>query len=406
MKICDLTQFYSPVSGGVKRYVHEKIAYMRERAEDDEHVLIIPGERDEMLTDSGAKTYTIRSPLISRTTRYRVLLRLGAVEEILKKEMPRVIESGDPYQVAWKALASGNALGIPVVAFYHSHFPEAYLRGAAKLFGGAATNLAMDLARRYVRTLYNRFARTLVPSPALGALLRDWGVRNVEEIDLGVNARIFTPAAADAPGGRAGVRAELGVPPGVTLLLYVGRLAAEKNTRVLFDAFRLLHRQAPGRFHLLVVGDGTQRRDLEKLRADLAPPQSAQSASGETARAAITWLPYCGDSERLAQLYRAADLFVHPGVQETFGLVALEAQACGTPVIGIRGSYMDRIIHSDQALWAAENNAPALARAISEMSREDLPRIGATAAAEVARRYSWTRVFDRLFAIYREVARV
>ena len=80
---------------------------------------------------------------------------------------------------------------------------------------------------------------------------------------------------------------------------------------------------------------------------------------------------YCAEPRRLAALYRAADLFVHPGVQETFGLVTLEAQACGTPVIGIRGSYMDRIIHSDQALWARENSAEALAAAIEETSRED-----------------------------------
>src|SRR5690606_30633706 len=109
------------------------------------------------------------------------------------------------------------------------------------------------------------------------------------------------------------------------------------------------------------VGDGLQRPDLEELRAE----------AGD----AITWLPYCSDSQRLAQLYRAADLFVHPGVQETFGLVALEAQACGTPVIGIRGSYMDRIILHDQAFWADENSPEALADAIREMSGEDLPAI-------------------------------
>jgi alpha-1,6-mannosyltransferase len=144
------------------------------------------------------------------------------------------------------------------------------------------------------------------------------------------------------------------------------------------------------RFHLLVVGDGQQRALLQEL----------QSRTG-----AVTWLPYCGESERLARLYRAADLFVHPGVQETFGLVALESQACGTPVVGVRGSYMDRIIHSDQTLWAPENRSPALARAITDLSAQDLARIGAAASETVAQRYSWTQVFDRLFAIYRNLVR-
>lgn len=388
MKICDLTQFYSPVSGGVKRYIHEKVRYLHEYTDRDEHVLIIPGERDEVITSDRAKTCTIKSPLISRTSRYRALLRLGAIERILEKERPDVIECGDPYQVAWKSLASGAALRIPVVAFYHSHFPEAYLRGVAKFLGRAATDFTMDLARRYVRNLYNRFARTLVPSPALGELLRGWGVENVENIDLGVDTTIFKPLPGK-PDEKAVTRAELGIPSECTLLLYVGRLAPEKNTGVLCETFDILRSEQPARFHLLVVGDGQQRALLQEL----------QNRTG-----AVTWLPYCGDSERLARLYRAADLFVHPGVQETFGLVALESQACGTPVMGIRGSYMDRIIHSDQTFWAGENSAPALAQAIAAFSTQDLARIGAAASEAVAQRYSWTRVFERLFAIYHSIA--
>ena len=385
MKICDLTQFYSPVSGGVKRYLHEKISYLQAHT-DDEHLLVIPGERDEVVREGRSTVYTIRSPLISTTSRYRALWRLGAVERILERERPDLIESGDPYQMAWKAIASGQGLRIPVVGFYHSHFPEAYLRSVAKFFGKLATEFTMDAARRYVCHLYNQFERTLVPSPALAALLRDWGVENALNIDLGVNTRLFRPEPDDA----APTRAEFGVPKNAILLLYVGRLAHEKNTRTLFDAFRVLSAQHPRRFHLLITGDGQQRAELEALQSQC--PEK------------ITWLPYCADTDKLARMYRAADLFVHPGVQETFGLVSLESQACGTPVVGIRGSYMDRIIHSDQTLWAVENSGPALAQAIFDASRQDLKKSGALAGEHVSRHYSWEQVFDRLFAIYREVA--
>ena len=276
MKICDLTQFYSPVSGGVKRYICEKVAYMHEFAPEDEHILVIPGDKDELVTRGKSKTYSIRSPLISKTSRYRALLRLAAVEDILEREKPTVIESGDPYQMAWKALASGHALRIPVVGFYHSHFPEAYLRSTAKFFGPVAVDLVMDMAQRYVRNLYNRFARTMVPAPALGALLEEWGVRNVTNIDLGVNTRIFTPEPDDA----AATRAAQGIAPDRVLLLYVGRLAREKNTRTLFDAFEILAREHPGRFHLLAIGDGTQRAELKELQAHTG---------------AVSWVSYCGN---------------------------------------------------------------------------------------------------------------
>jgi alpha-1,6-mannosyltransferase len=385
MKICDLTQFYSPVSGGVKRYISEKVAWMRRARPDDRHVLIIPGEKTACREDGLARVYTIRAPLVSRTARYRALLNLTAVEEILEKERPDVIESGDPYQVAWKALASGDALGIPVVAFYHSHFPEAYLRTIDKFFGHIAVDITRDIARRYVRELYNRFAATIVPSPALARLLQDWGVQNTRLGELGVDTKLFHAQAA--PDERKLVRGALDIADDKILLLYVGRLSPEKNVTTLFEAFAQL---GDSRFALLITGDGPERRHLARLRE-----------RNENAH----WLPYQGDGQQLARLYRSADLFVHPGVQETFGLVALESQACGTPVVGIRGSYMDRIIFTDQLQWAAENSAPALAEAIRTIAQSDLAAEGREAAARVRQFYDWDRVFDRLFAVYAEVAR-
>lgn len=385
MKICDLTQFYSPVGGGVRRYVSEKIAWLRRARPDDRHILVIPGAETACREDGPSRVYTIRAPLVSRTARYRVLLNLTAVEEILEKERPDVIESGDPYQVAWKALASGDALGIPVVGFYHSHFPEAYLRTVNKFFGPIAVDIARDIARRYVRELYNRFAATIVPSPALAQLLRDWGVRNTRLGELGVDTELFH--AQPAPDERLQVREALDIAADKILLLYVGRLAPEKNVGTLFDAFEKLD---GSRFALVVVGDGTERRHLSRLRER---------------NPAVHWLPYQGDGQQLARLYRAADLFVHPGVHETFGLVALESQASGTPVVGIRGSYMDRIIFTDQAHWAEENSPGALAEAIRTMAKRDLAADGSVAAGRVRQSYSWDQVFERLFAVYAEVAR-
>lgn len=384
MKICDLTQFYSPVSGGVRRYVEQKVAYLRKYHPDSQHVLVIPGETTGSTGDEQARVYTIASPLISRTSRYRALLKLHLVEEVLEREKPDIIESGDPYQLAWKAVASGRGLDIPVVGFYHSHFPEAYIRSVAKYFGPLAIAMAEDASRRYVKTLYNNLERTFVPSPILADLLREWGVERVESIDLGVDTDVFYPNEAPS----LPLRQELGVPPESRLLLYVGRLASEKNVRTLFDAFDALHRRDPGKYHLLAIGDGTLRSSLLRLREETK---------------SVTWLQYCGDATKLAAYYRVADLFVHPGVQETFGLVTLESQASGTPVVGIRGSYMDRIIFSNQSQWAAENTPESLANAIEAKFTVDLKEIGRIASLTARQRYSWKTVFDRLFALYEDV---
>ena len=117
--------------------------------------------------------------------------------------------------------------------------------------------------------------------------------------------------------------------------------------------FELLKRQHPGPL------SPAHHRRRRPAREHL---QNLQAATG-----AVTLAPllrrYRTSSRRY---YRAADLFVHPGVQETFGLVALESQACGTPVVGIAGSYMDRIIFNAQQRLGARELARALAQAIHE----------------------------------------
>ncbi len=384
MKISDLTQFYSPFSGGVKRYLHEKIAYIRNYSPEDEHVLVVPGSKTEVTSNGRSRVYSIRSPLVSRSSRYRALLNLRAIEEILERERPDLIESSDPYQIGWKAIAVGRALKIPVVGFYHSHFPEAYLKGTAIFLGKRGTLRAMKLTRAYVRKLYNRFQATLVPSERLADLLCEWGVHNVRPVRLGVNTKVFNPAPDDAPA----TRQSLGVEADQKLLLYVGRLAKEKNTQTLFRAFELLRIRDQNKFHLLIIGDGPQRNRVQKIRQRVGN---------------ISWISYCTDSADLARYYRAADLFVHSGVQETFGLVALESQACGTPVVGIRGSYMDRIICHDQGSWARENTPEALAGAIEGSTAKKLAILGMSAAQTAENLYSWPRVFEELFCIYREV---
>ena len=381
MKVCDLTQFYSPFSGGVKRYLEEKRKYAN--ALGHEHLLIVPGKKNEIIETPGSKTFLIGSPLVSRTSRYRALLNLNAVEEVLERENPDVIESSDPYQVAWKAIASGDALGIPVVGFYHSHFPEAYLRTTMKYLGETATNVMMEVAKNYVRNLYNHFRKTFVPSTGLAQVLSDWGVENIVLSELGVDTMAFNRVP-----DKFATRIEFDIPKDRIVLLYVGRLAPEKNVKTLFQAFDLLHREAPGRFHLFVVGDGRYRDDRIELQKETG---------------AVTWLRYSSDQLMLAKIYRTADLFVHPGVQETFGLVALESQACGTPVVGIRGSYMDRIIFADQSHWAEENSPESLAAAIRAMSETDLEAAGIEASRRVLQRYPWSKVFERMFDIYRQI---
>lgn len=382
MLFCDITQFYSPVGGGVRRYLDEKAKHLN--LQGDRHLLIVPGGKTERLTQGENILWTIESPLISRRARYRALLNLNLIEEIIEQEKPDLIESGDPYHVAWKVIAVGRKLKIPVVGFYHSHFPEATVRPVAKLFGGLAVLISNEISKRYVTSLYNHFEKTLVPNPLLASLLQSWGVRNTATVELGVDTLVFYP---DPLRGEAW-RNKNGLKKDQKMLLYVGRLAPEKNVQTLLNAFAALHQRHPGEHHLVIVGDGTLRASVAHLRQKTA---------------SLTWLPYCQNPEELANMYRAADLFVHPGIHETFGLVTMESQACGTPVMSIQGSSMDRLLVLTSSYGADENTPLSLAAAIEHFFDLEIKEKRVEIAAFVKRHYDWSHVFQNLFSIYHNV---
>ena len=158
-----------------------------------------------------------------------------------------------------------------------------------------------------------------------------------------------------------------------------------KNIEMLLAAFENLHARHPHTYHLVIVGDGPLRRILPATRHRTG---------------ALTWRSYIQDNAQLARYYHAADLFIHPGVCETFGLVVLEAQACGLPCVGVRGSFMDANIMVGLDQWATRNDPADIADAIERYEHQDLPALGAEASRLVHARFSWDKVFARQWALY------
>jgi alpha-1,6-mannosyltransferase len=383
VKICDVTQFYSPVSGGVKRYISEKRRHVAGHT-CDEHHLIVPGNATRHEREGRLHLHTIRSPRLdffSRyPSRYRLILNTQLVLDLLDDIRPDVIESGDPYHVAWTALRAGRQLHAPVFGFYHSHFPEAYLRTALKYGGSWLRDAVLSYAQDYIVRLYSQFTATLVPSEHLRQVLRGWGVTNTATLNLGVDTEAFHPVPRDPA-----LRDELGLPRDKKILLYVGRLSPEKNIELLLAAYEALHARHPNTYHLIIVGDGPLRRVL---------PATRQRTG------ALTWRSYIQDNSELARYYHAADLFIHPGVCETFGLVVLEAQACGLPCVGIGGSFMDANVMAGLDHWARRNHPNDLAEAIERFEKLDLAALGAEASRLVHARFSWDKVFTRQWDLY------
>jgi len=183
----------------------------------------------------------------------------------------------------------------------------------------------------------------------------------------------FTPAR----GGRD-LRGELGLPARTRLLVFAGRFSAEKNIPVLVESFRRLGDP----YHLLLIGGD------ESSRADN-----------------VTRIPYCRDNRVLASYYASADALVHAGVHETFGLVVLEAMACGRPVVAMRAGALPEIVAPQTGLLAEPHADPAttarsLAEAVARLYERDVDAAGAAARAHVLANFSWNRTLQMLMARY------
>ena len=361
MHLCDITMFYAPHSGGVRRYLDAKHDWFA-RHTLIRHTLLTPGPQCGRLAPH---QHTLRAPPLPFSDGYRFPLRGSPWLESLLQLSPDLIEAGDPYRLGWVAIEAGQRLGIPTLGFYHSDLP----RLLAKRFG----HWSHTLGRRYIRRLYQNYDLVLTPSGVMREQLLELGLEQVRVQPLGVDAGRFHPRRRSEQ-----LRRELRLARDSRLLIFAGRYAREKHVDRLIEAFRLLG--AP--YHLLLVGPEM-------------PPSSAANVSS---------LSRYVDADELAVLLAGSDALVHAGDTETFGLVALEAMACGLPVVGVNAGAVPELVTPEIGVLAETNTPHDLAAAVSFLFEQDLLRMGQTARQVVEARWTWERTLSRLFYTYLELS--
>ena len=357
MHIADLTMFHAPESGGVKRYLQAKRDWLARRS-GFRHTLMIPAERSCMRTPDVVCLPGLRLP---GSGGYRLPPGPWHAARALRRLRPDIIEAGDPYFYANAALAAGRDLGVPVIAFCHSDVP-----GLAQRWLAAPAALAV---RSYMRWLYARFDLVLAASGVVENSLRELGLGNVARQPLGVDTAGFHPGLRDP-----GLRARLGVAGSTRMLVFAGRYSPEKNLWVLEHA---MHRLGPG-YLLVTIGSGSH-------------PARATN---------IVNLPYQSDPAALATLLASCDALVHPGDQETFGLVVLEAMACGLPVIGTTGGGVSELVDEGVGIRVPALQPAALHAAIVQLFQRDLGALSRNARRRAVSRFDWNAVMPGLVAHY------
>jgi alpha-1,6-mannosyltransferase len=203
------------------------------------------------------------------------------------------------------------------------------------------------------------------------AELRELGLNNVVHQPLGVDLTTFNPARRDG-----GWRRRHAIAYDAIVLVYAGRFAAEKN----MPALGALPARLGPRFVLVAIGAGPH------------PPRGAR----------VRVVPYVADPVKLATALASADVFVHAGEHETFGLAPLEALACGTPVVVPARAGLLEIVDGDAAIGVSAATPQALAEGVVTALDGDRER-RRFAAARYGLSFDSNRAFAGLIARYSEL---
>ena len=344
LRIADVTMFYGERSGGIRTYLEAKAAYAA-RTGRFEHHLVIPGRTT---TGCAGHRHEHRSLRLAASNGYRLPLGGGDLHATLETIAADVVLLHDPFWTPRTATRVAHAQGATVIAVHHS---SASLH-AAGLPG---------------------------PDAVYARALRRWYRRAYLDVD-GVMSVVDPLADTQRP---ATLRLRLGIEPAFRPrpaidrgdhVLYVGRLSREKGLRELLEAAAASSRPWP----LVLRGTGPM--------ADTLKQRARQLGLGER----ITFAPYECDRDRLAEHYAAARCVVLPGAHETFGLAALEAAACGAPVVTASTTPSGMVL-GDAAETFTGGDSASLLEAI-ERARVRRPD------PEAARRLAAGHIWDRTFA--------
>jgi glycosyltransferase involved in cell wall biosynthesis len=369
LRLTVVSETFFPQINGVSRTLDKLVGHCR--SQGDQVQLIVPRYADP---GDRNRQGEIRIELPGgRLPFYREivlpLVRPRDIRLLLQGFGSQVVHIATEGPLGWAALRAAARLGLPTVSSYHTNFPQ--------YFGQYRAGWLTPLAWRYLRWFHNATRTTFCPTPSIRDLLQQKGFHNLAIWSRGVDSRLFHPGRRNEA-----LRLSLGFAPQERVLVYLGRLAAEKNIEMLLSAWQQLSVETPCR--LLVIGDGPLRRKVE-------------SAAGEKA----VFVGY-RQGEELAGMLAAGDLMIFPSLTDTFGNVMLEAMASGLPVVAFNApGPKDVVQDGTTGRLAPDISARSLARVTAEMIRDvrTIREMGRQART-FAQTQSWSDIMENIRGHY------
>ncbi|MEJ2059898.1 MAG: glycosyltransferase family 1 protein [Gammaproteobacteria bacterium] len=374
LHIALVTETWPPEVNGVAHTLSQLVRGLHKRGHSIQVIRPRQGRDDRPQTEGAYQELLVGgAPLPGYPGLHIGLPARRAIQRSWRVSMPDVIYIATEGPLGGSALKAARRLGIPTVTGFHTNF-DYYSR----YYG---IGFLETVITGFLRRFHNRSRATLVPTRALKQDLEARGFANVNVLARGVDTTLFNPVRRSDE-----LRRSWDVNDDALAIVYVGRLAAEKNLSLAAQAFRGIEVNHPGA-RFVLVGDGPEAEPLKAQNPDFV---------------------FCGTrrGEDLARHYASGDIFLFPSTSETYGNVVIEAMASGLAVVSFDDAAAHEHIRDGQnGLLATPNDPAAFIRAATDLA--DAPqRIAAlrTAARDTTDRLDWEHIFDQLEAILLEHA--
>lgn len=368
MKLAIVSETFPPEVNGVAM-TFGVIAH--ELAKRGHEVTVYRPRRDDLVANESAQGYR-EVAMAGMSIPGYPLLRLGLparmkLSRLWRESRPDLVHVVTEGPLGATAVSAARSLSLPVTSSFHTNF-HAYTRD----YGFAALH---QIVLGWLRRVHNRTQRTFAPTDELCNELRELGFRDLALLSRGIDTECFSPARRDET-----LRQSWGAAPDEPVVLHVGRMAAEKNYDLLFQAYDAMRAVNP-RLRFVLAGDGPLRDAMVKAHPECI-------FAGFYSR------------EEIGRFYASADIYIHASLTETFGNVLTEAMASGLAVAGFNYAAAKQFIrHGENGLTVPCNDPAGLIDFSVSLARDQTLRTKlARAARSSFEDQSWDRVIGKFEA--------
>lgn len=387
MKIAIFSDTFPPQINGVANVVY-KSAVSLAKLGHQVSVFTISNGKDDKINDvisfekDGIELIRFPSMPAPVYPGYRLALPIGIAIEKLRRFHPDVIHTHTPFSIGWSLIGPAKLLRIPIVGTHHT-FYDHYLKHA---------HLDYDWAKRltwnFTLDYYNRCDLVLSPSQSLADQLQSHGLKKPFEIlSNSVDSDLFCPAADNK------TKELLKKSFGITgkSLVYMGRLSYEKSVDHVIKATAEVAKKIPN-IKLMVIGDGPERENLEKLAQKLKIKENVLFVGFK-------------QNQGLVEALQANDIFLTASKTENMPLSVIEAMAVGLPVVATDALGMPEIVKNDVNgyLFEPDDWKEMSGKIMAILTDENLMKKFAIASREASLLHSEDCLTKKLESIYKKL---